>query len=434
MTPVSSAAPADVGPGDATAPGATEPGAPAPEAAAPPRAGAGLTMFELARLEEARRAAAAVQSAVQASAGAAPVGSGRAWARVWGGARTVGLAVVAVGAAYAYANKGDGALATSVAPRAVLPAAERPVPAGEVAPVATGAADASRVPVRVPVRPAFGRSEGVFVRLAMPGQVVQFPVALASPDARVRYHWVRAGDGSAAVAERPFTGPVVVAPTRPGVYHLALSSGPEGAGAARRVLDDVSLAVLVPFAEKLGATLNGYRIGRYPFENFGGERPLGFVEVTPPTARLLVSRHLRLEDFLTHDNQLGWPRYVAVSPELLDKVELVAAEIARTRGVGDPVRVALDVHSGFRTPLHNGNVEGSAFNSRHQYGDAADVAFDADGDGRFTALDAQWAGLATEMVERRNPELVGGLGMYTSARAPYVHIDVRGKRARWWKR
>jgi uncharacterized protein YcbK (DUF882 family) len=200
------------------------------------------------------------------------------------------------------------------------------------------------------------------------------------------------------------------------------------------VLDEVSLAVLVPFAQKLGGMLNGYRIGRYPFETFGGERPVGFVEVTPATARLAISRHLRLEDFLTHDAQRSWPRYVAVSPELLDKVELVAAEIARTRGVRDPVRVALDVHSGFRTPLHNGNVEGSAFNSRHQYGDAADVAFDADGDGRFSALDAQWAGLAAEMVERRHPDLVGGLGMYTSARAPYVHIDVRGKRARWWKR
>jgi hypothetical protein len=160
------------------------------------------------------------------------------------------------------------------------------------------------------------------------------------------------------------------------------------------VLDDVTLAVLVPFAEKLGGTLNGYLIGRYPFETFGGERPTGFIEVLPSTARLQVSRHLRFEDFLTHDHQLQWPRYVALSPELLDKVELVAAEIARTRGVPDPVRVQLNVHSGFRTPLHNGNVEGSAFNSRHQYGDAADVAFDADGDGRFTALDAQWAGLA----------------------------------------
>jgi uncharacterized protein YcbK (DUF882 family) len=420
--------------GDADAPPAlrtVERAGPPPAAASAP-APAGLTMFELARLEEARRAAADVQAAVRASAGEVPPAAGAGWSRAWRLARTGGLAVVAAGAAYAYANKADRAFATSVAPRAVIASAADSTPGGVAG--AGAMAGAGAVPVRLPVRPAFGRSEGVYVRIALPGQVVQFPVALASPSAQVRYHWVRAGDGSPAVAERPLTGSVVVAPTRPGIYHLALASGPTGPGAARRVLDDVSLAVLVPFAEKLGATLNGYRIGRYPFETFGGERPVGFIEVTPTTARLPISRHLRLEDFLTHDNQLMWPRYVAVSPELLDKVELVAAEIARTRGIPDPVRVRVDVHSGFRTPLHNGNVEGSAFNSRHQYGDAADVAFDADGDGRFSALDAQWAGLATEMIERRHPELVGGLGMYTSARAPYVHIDVRGRRARWWKR
>ena len=137
---------------------------------------------------------------------------------------------------------------------------------------------------------------------------------------------------------------------------------------------------------------------------------------------------------MTRDGQRLWPKYVAVRPELLDKIELVAAEVAKIRGLPDADHVAVNVHSGFRTPLHNGNVEGSAFNSRHQYGDALDVAFDTDGDGRFTAFDAQVAAAMTEMVERRHPGLVGGLGRYTSAREPYVHIDVRGKRARWWKR
>jgi hypothetical protein len=56
----------------------------------------------------------------------------------------------------------------------------------------------------------------VYVRVALPGQVVEFPVAPASPTAAVRYHWVRAADGSDAVGERPLTGSVVVAPGRPG--------------------------------------------------------------------------------------------------------------------------------------------------------------------------------------------------------------------------
>ena len=65
---------------------------------------------------------------------------------------------------------------------------------------------------------------------------------------------------------------------------------------------------------------------------------------------------------------------------------------------------------------------------------AADVAVDADGDGRFTAFDAQWVQMAAELVERAHPELVGGVGLYTNVGAPYAHLDVRGRRARWWRR
>ena len=56
------------------------------------------------------------------------------------------------------------------------------------------------------------------------------------------------------------------------------------------------------------------------------------------------------------------------------------SELARRRGE-ERMDFNLEVHSGFRTPLHNSGVEGSARDSRHLYGDAADVAIDADGDG-----------------------------------------------------
>jgi uncharacterized protein YcbK (DUF882 family) len=38
-----------------------------------------------------------------------------------------------------------------------------------------------------------------------------------------------------------------------------------------------------------------------------------------------------------------------------------------------------------------------------------------------------------ERVERAHPSLVGGIGIYkgTSAHAGFVHVDVRGTRARW---
>jgi hypothetical protein len=86
--------------------------------------------------------------------------------------------------------------------------------------------------------------------------------------------------------------------------------------------------------------------------------------------------------------------------------------------------------------------EGMAFASRHQYGDAADVIIDADGDGRMDDLnrdgivdfrDTDVINRAVERVEWRYPELVGGLGLYRAMgpSGPFAHIDVRGKRARW---
>ena len=124
-----------------------------------------------------------------------------------------------------------------------------------------------------------------------------------------------------------------------------------------------------------------------------------------------------------------WPKYVALNPRLLDKLELIFADL------GGRVRpgLAVDMHSGFRSPSHNSRVERAARDSRHQYGDAADLAVDADGDGRITMTDELLVMLAVERVESAHPDLVGGLGLYTSRRyrTPYVHIDARGKRTRW---
>jgi hypothetical protein len=61
------------------------------------------------------------------------------------------------------------------------------------------------------------------------------------------------------------------------------------------------------------------------------------------------------------------------------------------------------------------------------------VAIDADGDGRVTLRDEVLVARAVELVESEHPDLVGGLGLYTSRhyRTPYVHIDARGRRSRW---
>jgi uncharacterized protein YcbK (DUF882 family) len=283
-----------------------------------------------------------------------------------------------------------------------------------------------------PSSDAYGRSGEVRLRVALPNEEVEYPLEVDGDPSGLQYSWVRTGSGTLVEPARPLGGAQVVAPSSPGMYHLALLRDGN-----RRVVDGVTVAVLVPFQQKLGATLNGYHIGTYLAERLDGrhQAPEGFMEVRESDLQLSVTTHLRIADFVTHDGQSGWPRYVALDPKLLDKLELVFSEVKRLRGAPvDSLRsLALDIHSGFRTPLYNRGVKRSARDSRHQYGDAADVTVDANFDGRYTAADSRLVALAVEMVEKDHPDLSGGMGLYTSRRyrTPYVHIDARGRRARW---
>jgi uncharacterized protein YcbK (DUF882 family) len=58
---------------------------------------------------------------------------------------------------------------------------------------------------------------------------------------------------------------------------------------------------------------------------------------------------------------------------------------------------------------------------------------DLNRDGRVDTRDAKVLAQAAENVERAHPDLTGGVGIYkaTSAHGPFVHIDVRGTKARW---
>ena len=276
---------------------------------------------------------------------------------------------------------------------------------------------------------AYGKSGELLVRLAMPGTSVEYPLEVHGDPSALSYQWIRSSDSSAIGETRPLGGAHVRAPTTPGFYRLAV-----GRDSTLTIVEGITVAVMVPFERKLGDMLNGYRIGTYIGERFGedSERPAGFLEVYPGDARIRLTSHLRVGDFLTHDDQRAWPKYVAISTNLLDKLELVAAQVSALGGFGN-ADLKIDINSGFRTPEHNRGVRRAARDSRHQYGDAADVVIDANGDGRFTDYDSRMVALAVELVERNHPDLLGGLGLYTSRRyhTPYVHIDARGHRARW---
>ena len=275
---------------------------------------------------------------------------------------------------------------------------------------------------------AFGVSGNVNIRFAKPSGTVAFPINLTGVTDSLRYQWVGITDSSVRVPPRLLGEAELIAPATPGFYHLVVLHGDE-----RQILPEPTLAVMVPFEEKVAGQLNGYRIGTYIAERFGRhdhERPEGFLEVRPENLDLQVTKHLRLADFVTHDDQADvWPKYVVLNPRLLDKLELVIADLG---GHARP-NLDVDVHSGFRSPSHNAHVRRAATDSRHQYGDAADVAIDVDGDGKITMIDELLVMLAVDRVEDKHPELVGGLGMYVSRRypSPYLHIDARGKRTRW---
>jgi len=220
----------------------------------------------------------------------------------------------------------------------------------------------------------------------------------------------------------------------PGVYPVA----------ANGTKTPFTFIVLRPFGEKRGDSLWGYRLGRWPSERWMmGKKywnPDGFIEVTPANAGLRLSEHFTLEEFLTHDQRDVWPKYVVLQEPLIDKLELVLADLAAHGVPTDRVRVL----SGFRAPYYNDRIvaEGAARASRHQYGDAADIIIDADGDGRMDDLnhdgrldlrDTQVILRSVERVEKAYPGLVGGLGLYHAmgSSGPFAHIDVRGTSARW---
>lgn len=315
-----------------------------------------------------------------------------------------------------------GAAAVLGASAFITPA--RPAATAPFAAVGLGAA---------PSLNAFGVSQEVRLRFALPRTGVEFPLEVSGDPSSLTYEWVELRDSIAREAPRPVSGSTFITPSAPGYYRLAIVRGVD-----REIIGEPTVAVMVPFEQKVAGRLNGYRIGTYLAERLGRkDHPSGFLEVHAEDAELMVSTHLRLGDFLTHDGQADvWPKYVALNPRLLDKLELVLAKVgahARLQRSGIMRDVAFDVHSGFRTPAHNSGVWRAALDSRHEYGDAADLAIDADGDGRVTRKDEILVESAVEQVEEEHPDLVGGLGLYSSRdyHTPYVHIDARGRRSRW---
>lgn len=217
------------------------------------------------------------------------------------------------------------------------------------------------------------------------------------------------------------------APSQPGLVTLAVEDV-----RGRKVMD-LNAFVLVPFDDVRDGRLNGYRIGTYPEKT----RPAGFVEVTPETMLAKVSPHFALRQFLCKQPG-GFPKYVVISEPLVLKLEKIVEALD---DAGHDVDT-LTVMSGYRTPYYNESI-GNVRDSQHTAGTAADVFVDETSNGRMDDLDrngvvtrgdAMWLFRLIDGMDRTPAALFrGGLGDYdsTAAHGPFVHVDVRGRLARW---
>jgi len=226
-------------------------------------------------------------------------------------------------------------------------------------------------------------------------------------------------------------------PPRPGTHRLELTDHASGSRMTLNVF------VMWQHDGARGESLNGYRIGHYPKDPFRGlavyEPPEAFIEVTRENADLAVSPNFRLGQFVCKQSS-GWPKYVVLRPQLLQKLETVLEALNTAK----PQVSGLTVMSGYRTPAYNKAI-GNGLYSRHVWGGAADVFVDdngdgvmddLNGDGKISRADSEWLARFVDSLERKGRfahDLIGGIGTYgsTPSHGPFVHVDARGYQARW---
>lgn len=275
------------------------------------------------------------------------------------------------------------------------------------------------------------------------GHIIPYPVfaIFVMPETPINVGFVDA-DGGATVnwagQDMDLAETQLVAPSKPGLATLIITDQSTG----ERCLINVFTIVPASQVDENG-DLNGYRIGSYPDEPLRGMDiylpPDGFVEVTPENASTAVSPNFTLGEFVARQES-GFPKYLVLRSSLLLKLENILATL---NAEGYPTNDFV-IMSGYRTPWYNRAI-GNVQYSRHVWGGAADIYIDeapADGqmddlnkDGKINRDDARWLAEFIDMMFQRGAfgPRAGGVGVYgsTSAHGPFVHVDVRGTRARW---
>jgi hypothetical protein len=226
-------------------------------------------------------------------------------------------------------------------------------------------------------------------------------------------------------------------PQEKGLYQLIVQN--------TQTMDSIvmNIFVMVPYKELEGEYLNSYRIGQYPTIPLKQlpiyKPPKGFIEVTKENEDTYISPHFKLKQFLCKQVS-NYPKYLVLRERLLLKLELILEKV-NEKGYKCN---SFHIMSGYRTPYYNKAI-GDVKYSRHVYGGAADIFIDEnpkDGmmddlnkDGKINYKDAE---LIYDIIDGMYGKpwyeiFIGGLGRYkkTASHGPFVHVDVRGFRARW---
>ncbi len=154
-----------------------------------------------------------------------------------------------------------------------------------------------------------------------------------------------------------------------------------------------------------------------------------FYKIKRSQINIKVAGQFRVKDFMAKDQfyrkslfDKDFEQYWLIDKKLLYKI----IELQQELKAKEYNPKAFWIRYGHRPPQLNSEVNGANF-SRHINGQAADLVIkDVNQDGKYSEEDKT---IVLDLVENTIIVNEGGVGRYPGTRT--VHIDVRGKRARW---
>ncbi|MCX7048181.1 MAG: hypothetical protein NTX50_22195 [Candidatus Sumerlaeota bacterium] len=257
---------------------------------------------------------------------------------------------------------------------------------------------------------------------------------------------------------------IVECPKESGTCHVTVSAareariaGMEGKEATESKEGSFNLSIFVqfPYNREGRGIVDNYPIGIYPDENAAAATPAvrehadkyrppqWFARVAKSERGILISPHFKIGEFCTPYTDED-PTYVAISPRLIARLEALRDHLVAP----DRKNPRLVILRAFLSPNEIGQLKRKGLKTvefnRYQYGDAAAVIVDEDGDGVMDDLnkdgksdyfDVDYLSRIVEQIERESKS-PGGIFMYPGPsdpllpKTPYLSIDCRGLKAR----